>query len=59
MSSKKIVDVKKRMKETQITEKHIAQYIMRPVQEVSAWLQGNKKLPYSVEWKIYDFLEVS
>jgi len=51
-------EVKKRMKQTGITEKHIAQYIMRSADDVSSWLHGDISFPYFTVWKIYDFLEI-
>jgi hypothetical protein len=48
----------KRMKDTQISERMLAQHLMLPIKEVSAWLRGEKEMPWAYVWKTCEMLGI-
>lgn len=48
----------KRMKDTQISERMLAQHIMQPLKDVSAWLRGDKEMPWTCVWKACELLGI-
>jgi len=50
--------VTKRMKQTNISIKQIAQYTMLLESDVDKWLKKRKKLPFVCEWQIYHLLSL-
>lgn len=50
--------IQERMQQLNITHLQIAQYIMQPVSIVSAWLLGEKEIPYGSLWRLCELLNL-
>ena len=46
------------MKQLNITHSQLAQYVMQPVSMVSAWMLGEKEIPYGSLWKLCELLNI-
>lgn len=50
--------IQNRMKQLDITQQQIAQYVMLPVSTVSAWLLGTTDIPYGSLWRLCELLNI-
>ena len=53
-----VIVVKKRMRDLNITQRQLAQYIMQPEHVIHDWLLGKSVLSYHFVFKICDLLSI-